>query len=663
MTVRAASRHARIPSLFWEVFEPRRLMAAGAPIDIEGVQNAALDQPRIHAYISLSPGGEPLVAEDPFFGETFDITAFFDTGASGVLISKETADALQVARATFNGAPVEFEDVGVGGSSFFDVSEPIYVSVAPYNPDADVDNPSTYDVVYDQTFGPLRGQISQEEADDLIGALDVFGMPLMAGKSVVMDVRPLNDFENLDVMRTYLYDPGTPFDEENAEIDPGIPQTDLHVKLSYAQFERFTSVTPAGAPGPTLRHNPFIGPNPILALEPGAPADDTPPIVIGHNGRTNSGSFLLDTGAAASMTIGGIGGFVKAAGFYMDSLAVPTVEGGPVRFVSAPVLVADIGVSDPDTGQELTLDGIFGMNFLVATAYVSDESPFPEDITSGPFDWLVFDESNGVLGLRTSDLLAVTAPTAVVDRHLFYNRSAFDNNDAAPTADDLAVAADKGPLLPGHTATPQNISSYTRGINGIMVDVANLPEGRTLAANDFVIRTGTTANPSGWATTVAPASVTVRESAGAGGSDRVTLTFADGAIRNRWVQVTVLANADTGLSSPDVFYFGNLVGETGDPTQTGTASTGAVDLVRLRGNLFTSPVSVTSRYDFNRDGRVSALDLGSLRGNLFQSLRLIAAPAGTGAAAGVASSDAVYLATSSRDRDPQSATQSLLAGV
>jgi hypothetical protein len=48
------------------------------------------------------------------------------------------------------------------------------------------------------------------------------------------------------------------------------------------------------------------------------------------------------------------------------------------------------------------------------------------------------------------------------------------------------------------------------------------------------------------------------------GTDRVTLICPDGAVKNTWLQVTVLANQRTGLSTPESFYFGSLVGETGD---------------------------------------------------------------------------------------------------
>lgn len=69
----------------------------------------------------------------------------------------------------------------------------------------------------------------------------------------------------------------------------------------------------------------------------------------------------------------------------------------------------------------------------------------------------------------------------VLRRRLFYNRSARDGNDpAADSQDDSAMAIDQRALLTGETATFANYTSYVRGINGIMVDIANLagrPQG------------------------------------------------------------------------------------------------------------------------------------------------------------------------------------------
>jgi hypothetical protein len=79
------------------------------------------------------------------------------------------------------------------------------------------------------------------------------------------------------------------------------------------------------------------------------------------------------------------------------------------------------------------------------------------------------------------------AAADVVQRHIFYNNSRFDGNDPA---DDAAIAPDKQALLPGQTADFANYTSYSRGINGIMVDIAGLPEEVTLTAADFAFRMG-----------------------------------------------------------------------------------------------------------------------------------------------------------------------------
>ena len=65
----------------------------------------------------------------------------------------------------------------------------------------------------------------------------------------------------------------------------------------------------------------------------------------------------------------------------------------------------------------------------------------------------------------------------VAGRHIFYNQSMFDGYNAAANAlDDYVIALDKEALLPGDTASFANYTSYFRGINGIMVDIAGLAD-------------------------------------------------------------------------------------------------------------------------------------------------------------------------------------------
>jgi hypothetical protein len=226
---------------------------------------------------------------------------------------------------------------------------------------------------------------------------------------------------------------------------------------------------------------------------------------------------------------------------------------------------------------------------------------------------------------------------SVAGRRVFYNNSFFDGNDAAAnSADDAAVAPDKSALLPGQAAGFANVTGYSRGINGIMVDVAGLPVDATPTPADVAAKAGRGGDPSSWPDAPPPSAVAVRRGAGTDGSDRVTLTWPDGAIRNTWLRVTVLATARTGLAAPDVFSFGNLIGETGDAGGAGGGqmTVNARDLYATRRAAGSGPALLTSTTDHNRDGRVNALDAAWVRLNFFSSLTPPAPSAGAASAGG-----------------------------
>jgi len=227
-----------------------------------------------------------------------------------------------------------------------------------------------------------------------------------------------------------------------------------------------------------------------------------------------------------------------------------------------------------------------------------------------------------------------TVGNPVVARHLFYNGSAFDGGDpSANAADDNAIATDKSPLLPGEgPATFANYSSYVRGINGVMIDIADLPAATLDPAADFRFRVGDNNDFGNWRelTGAELPSVAIRPGDGEPGSDRITLHWPDGTIVGQWIEVTVRSTAATGLAADDVFYFGNAPGETG------SSSTDAVingtDFMAIRANPsnFLNPAAITNPYDFDRDGRVNAIDLLIVRdyaSTMAESLNLISAPA------------------------------------
>ena len=102
-----------------------------------------------------------------------------------------------------------------------------------------------------------------------------------------------------------------------------------------------------------------------------------------------------------------------------------------------------------------------------------------------------------------------------------------------------------------------------------------------------------------------PLSITVEPGQGENGSVRVKILWAANAIQEEWLQVTVLATAQTGLAQNDVFYWGNAVGETGN--SSANAYVNALDAAGVMQNLASS-APITNVYDFYRDGKVETSD-------------------------------------------------------
>lgn len=199
---------------------------------------------------------------------------------------------------------------------------------------------------------------------------------------------------------------------------------------------------------------------------------------------------------------------------------------------------------------------------------------------------------------------------AVLDRLLFYNDSRYDEYDpGVAAADDQAIAIDKVAYLAGAgVATFANISSYSNGINGIMIDISG--SHPSITADDFTFKIGNNNSPDTWVTAAPPAAVSVRVGAGAGGSDRVEIVWPNHAIENTWLQVTVAANANTGLATPDLFYFGSAVGNSGLGDTSNYALVNSIDENGARSNpeLLSNNIPVTNLYDYNRDGSVNSID-------------------------------------------------------
>jgi hypothetical protein len=218
----------------------------------------------------------------------------------------------------------------------------------------------------------------------------------------------------------------------------------------------------------------------------------------------------------------------------------------------------------------------------------------------------------------------------IVGRYTFYNESSFDKYGGSSfIGRGLAIATDKSPLLPGQTASFQNYTSYAKGLNGVTIDVANFES--VITPDDFTLLVGNSSDTSSWQP--APeADIAMRPGFGVDGSTRIEIVWDNNDIQNEWVQVTLKADAVTKLAAPDVFYFGNVIGDTGNSTTTAADDSADELAARAHGTGLTA-APITSPYDFNRDGHVDTGDQLIARANAGGPvLQLIVAPAAGGGA-------------------------------
>ncbi len=297
-----------------------------------------------------------------------------------------------------------------------------------------------------------------------------------------------------------------------------------------------------------------------------------------------------------------------------------------------PVAVAQSFSVDQNQSHQGSLEGTDGdgdaLTFALAqgpekgTVAIQESGQFsyqPSKNFNGTdsFTFTVFDgEAVSQTGLVQIVVNPGSDVVTIESRYLFYNRSAFDGNDpASNAADDGALATDKVALLPGELARFDHVSSYSRGLNGVMIDFRGLAGDLSLA--DFSFKVGNDNDPDAWAAGPTPTGITRRVGGGTNGSDRVTLIWEDydgdgqqggnEAVAGKWLQVTVLANATTCLTQPDVFYFGSAVGETGDG---GDFRVTTNDVLGIRDNPHSllNPAGVTDGFDINRDTKVNPAD-------------------------------------------------------
>ena len=319
---------------------------------------------------------------------TVDTLSFIlDTGASGHVVSRGTIRAFDI--------PVEhdavYHETGLHGETAMGVTAPLTLGLRGSPRGGDPDQ------AWHRVGDDVRLLINKSPTNALtkmvMGEINIVGMPAIRDFIVEVDPEPLTraqalmqdlpsemgrggaDLADLGHMLDDLEGVGGgPTVVLHDRLDPGV-EFDYVLDLEYRDYSRHENPDDRGP-------KPDLSPNPVVTG-----------LRMQLDGHVAEGDWLLDTGAPVSMIstetakalglydeqgeptrraafsvpLGGVGGgFEQIPGFVLDHLDVETADGTVLRWPRPRVLVKDISTR-LDSGEVITLDGIFGTNLLLPT--------------------------------------------------------------------------------------------------------------------------------------------------------------------------------------------------------------------------------------------------------------------------------------------------------
>ncbi len=263
------------------------------------------------------------------------------------------------------------------------------------------------------------------------------------------------------------------------------------------------------------------------------------------------------------------------------------------------------------------------------------------DLPAGNHDMILTEDGwsftvpvDGIINVTTSGVPLFNqtygerdAVAEVLGSFVYYGGSAFSSWDRL---DSVKMLAKEG--ANPQTLSFDNLTNSTRGINGIVFDIDNL--AGSLTVDDFVFQMSPQGNfnegdnlPADWITAPSPSGISITP----GSPDRVLVEWPNNVIENRWLRITVKANAKTGLPADEVYYIGHLLGEVSGLSGTSYSVT-VLDAVQISGQASPNAVGSSNIWDINKSGNVTVLDIINMTGAIgTRVLRNITIPGNGGA--------------------------------
>jgi len=240
------------------------------------------------------------------------------------------------------------------------------------------------------------------------------------------------------------------------------------------------------------------------------------------------------------------------------------------------------------------------------------------------------DEDGGVSDISFD----ISAVVVALNGGVFYRNSEFERLGGLLSAID----GSRSLLRAGSTSqvtTSTNVTSYSRGINGVLLEVAGLEAG-SLTTSDFIFRVAPpgafgAVTPSTWPIAPDPESIEILPRSNDMPA-RVKIGWKDNAIENTWLQIIVLANSNTQLAERATYYVGHVLGDVDFSGPSYRITT--IDVSLVQSAVANQLVGASEVRDVDKDRRVTTMDLALVRSLVSNSVRLrtITVPAaGSGA--------------------------------
>ncbi len=205
-------------------------------------------------------------------------------------------------------------------------------------------------------------------------------------------------------------------------------------------------------------------------------------ILFHHDNHTHPGGGPFVGSASGTLTIPTSGHDFEDQTYYEIVLTV-TDSTGLTASTSVSIYPDKVNLAfdTVPSGLSLSIDGIvrqapFVIDDLIGFQHTIDA---PTQSSSGTlYGFASWSDAGSqthvvVTPATNQNYLATFQTGSVARRQLFYNQSSWDGGvDSITTGDDSAIATDKTAYIAGSgSASSTALSSYTRGINGVMVDL------------------------------------------------------------------------------------------------------------------------------------------------------------------------------------------------